>query len=81
MGPYLLRAGWENLPDDTTNFQKGDICVIKGLGRRDKQGNPMGHICMYDGKQWVSDFYQRSWDVYHGQAKRGKNTKFYRYRG
>lgn len=81
MGPYLLRAGWESLPDDTTNFQKGDICVIKGLGRRDKQGNPMGHICMYDGKQWVSDFYQRSWDVYHGQAKRGKNTKFYRYKG
>lgn len=76
MGPHLLKSGWVYLPDDTTNFQKGDICVIKGLGAKGH-----GHICMYDGKQWVSDFYQRSWDVYHGQAKRGKNTKFYRYKG
>ena len=76
MGPHLLKSGWVYLPDDTTNFQKGDICVIKGLGTKGH-----GHICMYDGKQWVSDFYQNSWDVYHGKAKRGVNTKFYRYSG
>lgn len=80
-GAFLINSGWEQLPDSTNNFKAGDICVIKGLGRRDKKGNPMGHICMFDGTQWVSDFYQNSWDVYHGQAKRGVNTHFYRYKG
>lgn len=80
-GTFLINSGWEQLPDSTNNFKAGDICVIKGLGRRDKKGNPMGHICMFDGTQWVSDFYQNSWDVYRGQAKRGINTHFYRYKG
>ena len=25
--------------------------------------------------------FDNSWDVYHGKAKRGKNVKFYRYKG
>ena len=72
----MVNNGWTQLPDDTTTFQRGDVCVIKGLGTKGR-----GHISMYDGKQWVSDFYQNGWDVYHGRAKRGKNTHFYRYNG
>lgn len=80
-GKYLLKSGWQQLPDDVTDFKAGDICVIKGLGSKDKDGNRIGHMAMFDGQQWVSDFYQKDWDVYHGQAKRGVNTHFYRYRG
>lgn len=75
-GPKLIKNGWKQLSDDVTDFKRGDVCVINGLGSKGH-----GHISMFDGKQWVSDFYQNSWDVYHGQSKRGKNAKFYRYKG
>lgn len=75
-GKPMTNNGWTQLPDNTSNFQKGDVCVIRGLGT-----NGEGHISMFDGQQWVSDFYQNSWNVYKGKAKRGINTRFYRYKG
>ena len=40
--------------------EKGDVAVIQGYpgGTADKNGVPYGHIQMYNGNQWVSDFYQ-----------------------
>lgn len=53
------------------NFQpkKGDIVVFEAV-----KGHPYGHIAMYDGKQWVSDFRQRS--VYVNTAYKKKSARF-----
>ncbi len=73
-GPFLLKNGWVRLPNNTS-FQKGDVCVTKGLGTKG-----YGHISMYNGQNWVSDFIQNSPLVY-SKAKIGTNTFFYRYKG
>lgn len=89
---WLPKAGFYMLPDDTTDFQPGDICVTRGRGSRSKSdGKPMGHISMFDGKDWISDYFQRSyasdnWRVWR-TAKRGGidpaggETHFFRYKG
>lgn len=51
-----------------TNVQKGDIEV--------QVYEPYGHICMYNGEQWVSDFRQNSSNVH-----RGAPQYYYRYGG
>ena len=46
---------------NTTNFIKGDIAVIQGYPGATadpKTGIPYGHIQMFDGNQWISDFKQ-----------------------
>lgn len=78
-GDFLLNNGWK-LIDDSTSFKPGDICVSHGIGRRNKQGHYMGHISMYDGSKWVSDYVQNSWKQFKN-AKQGVNTFFYRYKG
>lgn len=40
----------------------------------------MGHISMYDGSRWVSDYIQSGWKQFRN-AKEGTNTFFYRYKG
>jgi hypothetical protein len=46
----------------STNYtpKKGDVSVIQPF----PGGNPAGHICMYSGGQWISDFKQR--EMYPG---------------
>jgi len=44
--------------------KKGDVAVIQPYDG----GNPNGHITMYDGNQWVSDFKQR--DIWGGAGYR-----------
>lgn len=78
-GDFLLKNGWK-LIDGSTSFKPGDICVSHGIGRRNKQGHYMGHISMYDGSKWVSDYVQNSWKQFNN-AKQGVNTFFYRYNG
>ena len=73
-GPYLLSTGWQKLTPGSKP-QVGDVCVTKGQG-----SNKEGHISMYNGHQWVSDYLQSSPLVY-SWAKVGINTNFYRYRG
>lgn len=73
-GPFLLNSGWSKLSPGT-QYKFGDICVTKGQGK-----NKEGHISMYDGHQWVSDYIQSSPLVY-SWAKIGTNTNFYRYKG
>lgn len=71
-GPFLLKTGWNQISPDS-EFQFGDVCVTKGQGK-----NKEGHISMYNGQQWVSDYIQNSPFVY-SWAKAGTNTNFYRY--
>jgi hypothetical protein len=41
----------------------GDVAVIQNI-----VGHDSGHVCIYDGQQWISDFIQRT--LYPGQAYR-----------
>jgi hypothetical protein len=51
-GLSLLAVGFVELDNDAA-YAKGDVAVIKGF-----QGHPHGHLQMYDGGQWMSDFKQ-----------------------
>ena len=51
-----LQYNWSH-----TNVHPGDIAVINH-GKH-------GHICMWDGKNWVSDFRQNNMWVYAGDGE------------
>jgi hypothetical protein len=55
-GPSLLEAGFKEVHVTGGHYQVGDVAVIDHY----KGGHPAGHMCIWDGKQWVSDFRQRN---------------------
>jgi hypothetical protein len=59
-GPFLLRHGAQTVPQDSYTPQVGDVVVFDKTGQ-----HPYGHIEMYDGRHWVSDFMQHSFSPYH----------------
>jgi type VI secretion system secreted protein VgrG len=60
-GPFLTRLGFD--PVDADDLKPGDIAVIQPP---EDQGS--GHVCMFDGEGWFSDFRQR--DVWSGPTFR-----------
>lgn len=60
MGSTLLIAGFKYA---IINIDIGDIAVIQPIAN-----HPYGHVCIFDGDNWVSDFIQRT--MYPGQAYR-----------
>lgn len=55
-GPYLEKYGFEKLKSKKTYWpRKGDIAVLQPPTNGT---HPDGHIQMFNGKQWVSDFKQ-----------------------
>lgn len=56
--------------------QKGDVVVIQPISGK----KPIGHIAMYDGRQWVSDFRQdrEIWPNVHYEQQ-GADYKIYRH--
>lgn len=72
-GPALLRAGFREVPPGST-LLSGDVAVIQPY----PGGNPSGHMTMYDGTQWISDFRQRS--MYPGPGYRAAQPAFKIYR-
>lgn len=67
---FLPNLGFNEVPQDGSFPQKGDIVVFSAI-----KGHKHGHICMYDGKQWISDFKQRS--MYSASAYRSQGTHTY----
>jgi len=56
-GPFLTKMGFGVI--NTTNFRLGDIAVFEGPPGSYSDPNtgiPYGHIQMFDGSQWISDF-------------------------
>lgn len=53
--------------------QKGDVCVINKFG-----SHKHGHICIFDGQNWVSDFVQKNASPYRDYPGEN-NIFFYRY--
>jgi RHS repeat-associated protein len=58
-GPTLLKNGASVISPDGYAPQKADVAVFAG-----SDAHPYGHITIYDGKQWVSDFKQRNMSPY-----------------
>jgi type VI secretion system secreted protein VgrG len=63
-GPFLTSHGFVPVPAGGYVPAKGDVVVIQNY----PHGDPNGHIAMYDGSHWVSDFRQR--DIWAGPGYR-----------
>ena len=53
-GPILRHAGFRTVAPGEKP-QKGDVVVFQAI-----EGHKDGHVAMFDGKQWISDFKQES---------------------
>jgi hypothetical protein len=62
-GPYLLRHGAQVVPPDCYAPQVGDTVVFDKTRQ-----HPYGHIELYDGQTWVSDFMQHGFSPYSDAA-------------
>lgn len=73
-GPNLVSARFLKVMDDSLGA--GDVVVIDSF-----KGNAFGHMAMYDGTTWISDFVQR--DLYPGPSYRQHKPAYtvYRYAG
>lgn len=67
---FLPDLGFYEVSQEGYVPQKGDIVVFSAI-----KGHKHGHICMYDGNQWISDFKQRS--MYSAGAYRYQGTHTY----
>jgi hypothetical protein len=72
-GPILEAAGFS---EATGSPQRGDVVVIQAV-----PGHPDGHMAIYDGTLWISDFKQQH-GLYPGPAYRNTQPsyKIYRYK-
>lgn len=73
-GPNLERAGFSSVADHRSagyTPQRGDVAVFQAV-----PGHPHGHIAMYNGQQWVSDYRQDGF--YANQAYRSGSWTAYR---
>jgi type VI secretion system secreted protein VgrG len=74
-GPFLLSQGFQAVvfkeDDDPT---VGDVVVIQPY----KGGSVYGHVAMYNGDSWVSDFEQT--DIWSGPGYRKAKPSFQVYR-
>jgi hypothetical protein len=75
-GPSLEAAGFDRVTEIGYTPQKGDIVVIQSIPKHKE-----GHMAMYDGKQWVSDFKQENgiWP-HRDYQKYGADYAIYRHR-
>ena len=73
---FLPKLGFKSIPLTDYRPVKGDIIVIKPPQNQSEHEH--GHIAMYNGKKWISDFTQR--DMYGGSIYRKKGTEYYLFR-
>jgi hypothetical protein len=69
-GNSLLKAGFTALPS-SSNPEKGDVVVIQPYPGSRLQA---GHMAMFDGKTWYSDFKQK--DLYPGNGYRRNHLRY-----
>jgi hypothetical protein len=74
-GPKLLAAGFREVFPPPTAYEAGDVVVIQPASC-----HPTGHMAMFNGEIWVSDFRQLK-GLYPGEACRKESPayKVYRY--
>jgi hypothetical protein len=66
-GASLLAVGFTAMPGMCGGFQAGDVVVIEAF-----PGHPHGHMAMFDGSKWVSDFQQNNYVGREGGLYPGK---------
>lgn len=66
MGTTLIDAGFKSIND---SIEIGDVAVIQAIS-----GHPNGHVCIYDGNDWISDFVQQT--MYPGDAYRNAKPPY-----
>ncbi|MFL9914065.1 CHAP domain-containing protein [Paraburkholderia fungorum] len=71
-GSSLICTGFYEVSD--ANPQKGDVVVIQAI-----MNHPDGHMAMYDGAIWISDFKQQL-GFYPGPAYRSARPSYKIYR-
>ena len=76
-GSSLTGAGFMLAPTAGYLARAGDVGIVQPI-----KGHPHGHMAMYDGKHWISDFVQMH-GLYPGQSYRAAKPAFaiYRYPG
>lgn len=67
---FLPDLGFSQIDAEGYIPQAGDIVVFSAI-----KGHKHGHICMYAGNHWISDFKQRS--MYSASAYRSEGTHTY----
>lgn len=74
-GGSLEQAMFKVLPAGLSTFTAGDVAVIQPI-----PGHPHGHMTMFNGGIWISDFKQR-YGLYPGESYRKLKPpyKVYRY--
>lgn len=58
MPSRLTQMGWIAIGQNVKNVHKGDIAVFQRTNT--PAGQKYGHVCIFTGSQWVSDFIQSS---------------------
>lgn len=59
MPKSLVKMGWVSVGSNITSFKKGDIAVFP------KTKSKFGHVCIWTGAVWVSDFVQKQLQPYN----------------
>jgi hypothetical protein len=74
-GPNLQAVGFEEVSPPPVSYKAGDVVVIQSA-----TGHPTGHMAMFNGEIWVSDFKQAK-GLYPGEAYRKEKPvyRIYRY--
>lgn len=73
---FLPNLGFKEISITDYHPMKGDVIVIQPP--QNVSVHEHGHIAMYNGKKWISDFTQR--DMYGGSIYRKKGTEYYLFR-
>jgi hypothetical protein len=73
-GPFLTSKGFSDVGSSDSSPQAGDVVVIQNY----PGGSVPGHIAMYDGSQWVSDFVQQDFWGGPGYRQYQPAHEFYR---
>ena len=74
-GTKLLATGFTELDSArTTSYQQGDVVIIQGFTE-----NPHGHMAMFDGTKWISDFVQSGLYPGSGYRQNKPTYKIYRF--
>jgi len=71
---YLIKHGFSEISKENYSPLKGDVAVIQPF----PGGRPYGHITMFDGKTWLSDFAQT--DMWSGPGYRKNKPPYNLYR-
>ena len=69
-GNTLMKIGYRQINPKFDAPKEGDIYIIDRTGK-----HVYGHIAGFNGTQWVSDFKQKSYDIYN---EKGLTYKYYR---